>query len=195
MSAYVLVHGGSVDGTVWNGLRPLLEMRGHRVFAPSLSDERTKGLSAHIDEVCSVIKGNGLEGLILVGHSYGGMVITGVADRLSALIARMVYIDAALPDSGQSLFDLFRAAGIDPLCFEGLAPYPPYVEKIVFNPWILATIPKAYIRCTLSVFAPIGLMARNRILSRLDEDHWGYFEIPSDHKPMQSMPERLLEFL
>ncbi len=136
-----------------------------------------------------------MTGMILVGHSYGGMVITGVADRLSALIDRMVYIDAALPDSGQSLFDLFRAGGSDPLSFEGLAPYPSYVEKLIFNPWILATIPNVYLRCTRSVFAAIGLMARDRILSRLDEDRWGYFEIPSDHTPMQSMPGQLLEFL
>jgi pimeloyl-ACP methyl ester carboxylesterase len=195
MSVYVLVHGGSVDGSVWNDVRVLLEARGHRVFAPSLSDERTSDLSAHIAEACSVIADNGLSEIVLVGHSYGGMVITGVADRLSTAIGRMIYIDAALPDSGQSLFDLFRSGGYDPLSFEGLDPYPPYVEKLRFNPETLVKIPKTYIRCSKSIFVMVGQIAADKILPRMKEDNWTYLEIPSDHTPMISMPDKLTELL
>jgi len=195
MSAYVLVHGGSVDGSVWNDVRVLLEARGHRVFTPSLSDERTSDLSAHIAEICAVIADNGLGGIVLVGHSYGGMVITGVADRLPAAIGRMIYIDAALPDSGQSLFDIFRSGGYDPLSFEGLDPYPPYVEKLRFKPGTLAKIPKTYIRCSKSIFAMVGQIAADKILLRMKADHWTYLEIPSDHTPMISMPDKLVEML
>jgi pimeloyl-ACP methyl ester carboxylesterase len=195
MSVYVLVHGGSVDGSVWNNIRVLLEARGHRVFTPSLSDEHTSDLGSHIAEVCSVIEDFGLSEIVLAGHSYGGMVITGVANRLSARISQMIYIDAAIPDPGQSLFDLFRSGGFDPLSFKGLDPYPPYVEKLGFNPEILAKIPKTYIRCTKSDFVMVGEIAKGKIMPRLKEDNWTYLEIPSDHTPMISMPDKLMEIL
>lgn len=195
MSVYVLVHGGSVDGTVWNNIRILLEARGHKVFTPSLSDERTSNLSAHIAEICSVITDNNLSKIILTAHSYGGMVITGVADKLPAAISRMIYIDAALPDSGQSLFDLFTSGGFDPLSFDGLDPYPPYVEKLIFHPAIPAKIPKIYIRCTQSIFTMVGEIAKTKIMPRIKEDNWTYLEIVSDHTPMISMPGKLLDLL
>jgi pimeloyl-ACP methyl ester carboxylesterase len=195
VSAYVLVHGGSADGSIWDPVRVLLESRGNRCLAPSLSDERTGSLSAHTAEVCSVLKGSGLDGIVLVGHSYGGMVITGVADRMPEAIGRLIYVDAALPDPGQSLFDLFRAGGFDPLSFAGLDPYPPYLERLSFRSEVLAGIPKTYIRCTQSVFAGVGEKARDKVMRRMREDNWAYRELTCDHKPMLSVPDRLVEVL
>jgi pimeloyl-ACP methyl ester carboxylesterase len=193
MAAYVLIHGGSVDGSVWKDVGALLRAGGHRVFAPTLSDERTSGLSAHVREVCATIEEAGTDGIVLAGHSYGGMVITGAADRAASRIGRMIYIDAALPEPGQSLFDVLRAAGCVPDSFKGLDPYPPYVEKLFFDPAVLSKIPKLYIRCTRSVFAAVGTHAAATVLRRQEQDNWSYAELAADHSPMISMPGKLVE--
>ena len=93
---------------------PLLEAAGHEVFAPSLPGmaERAAeltpevGLSTHVDDVVSLFDDEGLEGVILVGHSYAGAVITGVAELRPERIARLVYLDAFMPDDGESVMDM-----------------------------------------------------------------------------------------
>ena len=93
---------------------PLLEAAGHVVYAPSLPGmaERAAeltpetGLSMHVDDVVSLLDDEGLEGLMLVGHSYAGAVITGVAELRPERIARLVYLDAFMPDDGESVMDM-----------------------------------------------------------------------------------------
>jgi len=87
--------------------------------------------------------------------NYGGMIITGVAARIAEKIVHLVYIDAALPDPGQSLFDLFVSSGRDPLSFVGLEPAAPYVEKLQFDPEKIRPLKKTYILCNESEFAPV----------------------------------------
>src|SRR5215210_6214703 len=114
MSTYVLVHGAWGGSHVWRQFRPLLQQVGHTVYTPSLTGlgERTHlaspqvNLSSHIEDVSSAIWYEDLTDIILVGHSYGGMVVTGVADRMPERIAHLVYLDAFVPASGQSLFDM-----------------------------------------------------------------------------------------
>ena len=72
-----------------------------------------------------------LDAIILVGHSYGGMIITGVAARMPEKISHLVYIDAAYPESGQSLYDLMLSGGQDPSSYAGFVPDPPYVENCI----------------------------------------------------------------
>jgi pimeloyl-ACP methyl ester carboxylesterase len=126
--------GGLLGGAYWDGTVAALGAHGHRAFAPTLKDEHTTGLSGHIQQIYSLFAGNSLRDVILVGHSYGGMIITGVAAAIPERIRRLVYLDAALPDPGQSLFDLFALAGRDPLSFTGLEPAKAYIEKIEFDP-------------------------------------------------------------
>jgi pimeloyl-ACP methyl ester carboxylesterase len=114
MSTYVLVHGAWGGSFGWRKVRPLLQQAGHQVFTPSLTGlgERAHlatpevNLSTHIQDVYNAIWYEDLSDIILVGHSYGGMVVTGVADRMPERIQHLVYLDAFLPADGQSLYDL-----------------------------------------------------------------------------------------
>lgn len=213
MTDYVLVHGGNMStdgwnklaghddyppggrlgGRIWDSIIPALKARGHRVFAPTLQDENTCGLTGHIEQIGALIAGNHLQEILLAGHSYGGMIITGVADRIPERIRRLVYIDAALPDPGQSLFDLILSGGRDPLSFAGLEPARAYVEKLQFDPERLKPLPKTYIFCTASEFAPVTGLAREKISA--DPEGWTYLELPSSHVPMASRPEKLAKIL
>jgi pimeloyl-ACP methyl ester carboxylesterase len=114
MANYVLVHGGWHGAWCWDKVVPLLQAAGHSVYAPTLTGLGEQaalltpevGLDTHIQDVVNLIEAKDLERVILVGHSYSGMVITGVADRVPSRIAHLVYLDAAIPRDGESLADL-----------------------------------------------------------------------------------------
>jgi pimeloyl-ACP methyl ester carboxylesterase len=114
MATYVLVHGGGHGGWCYQPVARLLRAKGHDVYTPTLTGlgEREHLLSAavdlnmHVTDVVNVIGFEDLRDVILVGHSYGGMVVTGVADRVPDRIANLVYLDAAFPSNGQSLVDV-----------------------------------------------------------------------------------------
>jgi pimeloyl-ACP methyl ester carboxylesterase len=114
MATYVLVHGGGHGGWCYRNVKHLLERAGHEVFAPSLTGlaERSRSLSPdidldfHIDDVVELLRFWDVRDAIVVGHSYGGMVITGVGDRVSDRVGKLVYLDAANPQNGQSLVDV-----------------------------------------------------------------------------------------
>jgi len=192
MITYVLVHGGSVTGHIWDPVSTKLISEGNNVFAPNLYDERVSNLTDHISQVCELISKNNLVEIILVGHSYGGMVITGVASKLSQRIKKLVYIDAALPSSGQSLFDLIKLGGKEPLSFEGLEALPPYIEPLTFDENLLQLIPKCYIRCTRSEFGFVSQLAKDKIAY---DKNWVYMEIETAHNPMRTMPDKVLDIL
>jgi pimeloyl-ACP methyl ester carboxylesterase len=114
MATYVLVHGGGHGGWCYAKVKRLLEADRHEVFAPSLTGlaERSHlvspavDLDMHITDVVEVLRYWDLHDVVLVGHSYGGMVVTGVADRAAERIGKLVYLDAANPTNGQSLVDV-----------------------------------------------------------------------------------------
>ena len=113
MATFVLVHGGGHGGWCWDRLTPLLQAAGHNVFAPTLSglaeraSERTieTNLSTHIADLVAIFDQHKISDAILLGHSYGGMVITGAADRLGGRVSQLVYLDAPHPRSGEALID------------------------------------------------------------------------------------------
>ena len=110
----VLVQGAWGSSASWTPVADVLRGMGHQVFVPSLTGlgERTHlfsgaiNLDTHIADVCGLIEAEGLQEFDLVGHSYGGMVITGVADRYADRIRTLTYLDAFLPENGQSALDL-----------------------------------------------------------------------------------------
>src|SRR4051794_5726158 len=114
MATYVLVHGGGHGGWCYRKVAALLRRAGHDVFTPTLTGlgERSHlvspdvDLDMHIADVVAVLHYDDLREVILVGHSYGGMVITGVADRAADRIGRLVFLDAANPRNGESLLDV-----------------------------------------------------------------------------------------
>jgi pimeloyl-ACP methyl ester carboxylesterase len=114
MTTYVLVHGGGHGGWCYQRVARLLAAEGHAVYTPTLTGlgERAHLLSdavdlgMHIDDIVAVLDYEDLRDVVLVGHSYGGMVITGVADRVPERIGDLVYLDAATPKNGESLVDV-----------------------------------------------------------------------------------------
>jgi pimeloyl-ACP methyl ester carboxylesterase len=114
MAAYVLVHGVFHGQWCWKKLIPLLQAAGHQVFAPSLTGlaERANlltpdvGLSTHIQDIVQVIENNHLDEVILVGHSYGAMVITGAVDQIPDHVGHLVYLDTFVPKDGESMADI-----------------------------------------------------------------------------------------
>ncbi|WP_018504335.1 alpha/beta hydrolase [Parafrankia discariae] len=114
MATYVLVPGGGHGGWCYQLVARLLRAAGHEVYAPTLTGVGERAhlasskvdLDLHIQDIVAVLHYEDLRDVILVGHSYGGMVITGVADRAADRVGRIVYLDAANPMNGQSLVDV-----------------------------------------------------------------------------------------
>lgn len=114
MTTYVLVHGAWHGAWCWRKLTPLLEAAGHRVITPTLTGlgERAEllgpevGLSTHVNDVADAIERADLHDVVLLGHSYGGMVITGAADRVPERIGHLVYLDTFVPRDGESMADV-----------------------------------------------------------------------------------------
>lgn len=109
--SYVLVHGAWHGGWCWGPVKRILEADGETVFAPTLTGlgerahirEPVPSLETHIKDVVALIEAEELSRVVLVGHSYAGMVITAVADRLRAKIDHLVYLDGAVPGDGSDL--------------------------------------------------------------------------------------------
>ena len=132
MATYVLVHGGGHGGWCYQRVARMLRSAGHEVYAPSMTGlaERSHLLGPHVDldlhiqDIVALLHYEDLKDVILVGHSYGGMVITGVADRAADRVGRVVYLDGATPVNGQSLVDV---AG--PI-IEAVRPYGQTVDGV-----------------------------------------------------------------
>ena len=157
MTTFVLVHGGWHGGWCWRKTARRLRDQGHDVFTPTLTGlgERAHLMSAainldtHIQDVANVIDYEDLDDVVLVGHSYGGMIIPGVAERLPGRIASLVYLDAFVPDDGDSLMsltsDVFRPFLLEGASrLGGLASPPVSAEAFSVNPadraWVDAKI-------------------------------------------------------
>ncbi|WP_020423185.1 alpha/beta fold hydrolase [Amycolatopsis sp. ATCC 39116] len=114
MSTFVLVHGAWHGGWVWQRVAPLLRAAGHEVHTPTLTGVSDRahllspsvGLGTHVEDVVALIEAWDLDDVVLVGHSYAGQVITGVADRVPDRVARRVYLDAFVGDDGEAAVDL-----------------------------------------------------------------------------------------
>ncbi len=117
MATFVLVHGTGHGGWCWQKVRPLLRAAGHEVFTPTLSGLSDRShllacdidLRTHITDVANLISYEDLADVVLVGHSYAGMVVTGVAAQAPERLRLLVYLDAYVPDDGQSEADLWPA--------------------------------------------------------------------------------------
>jgi pimeloyl-ACP methyl ester carboxylesterase len=163
---YVLVHGGGHGGWCYQRVARIMRSNGQEVYTPTLTGlgERAHllnpaiDLDSHITDIVKVLEYEDLRNVVLVGHSYGGMVITGVADRAADRIGHLVFLDAATPQNGQSLVDiagpLMTAAraegrtvdgmelvlypGTDPMHFFGVKD-PSLIEwmkpKLTPHPW------------------------------------------------------------
>ena len=172
MSTYVLVHGGAHGGWCYQRVARILRSSGHDVYTPTLTGlgERSHLLSAdvdldlHITDVVGVLHYEDLSAVILVGHSYGGMVITGIADRAPDRIGRLVYLDAANPVNGQSLVDVSGPI------IEAVRPYGRVVDGVEL---VLLPSPDAALLYGVTDPDDLAWMA-----DRLSGHPWKCFEQP-----------------
>ncbi len=139
---YVIVHGAWGGGWDWRGMDSLLTAQGHRVQRVTLTGlgervhlaSRDVGLTTHINDVLNTLSFEQLKDVVLVGHSYGGMVITGVADKTPERIRALIYIDAFLPESGESVL---RLTGD-----QGAAFFSSNTKDgLIVPPWVTAEMP------------------------------------------------------
>jgi pimeloyl-ACP methyl ester carboxylesterase len=172
-------------------------------------------LEMHIKDVLAVIEFEDLRDCILVGHSYGGMVATGVADRVPERVRHLIYLDAFVPENGQSLLDLrgsaSRAAGAPSDVDWLVPPNPPSPDTSqadlawtaprrrpqpvktfsqslqLRNP--TPTFSRSYIYCTRKESDDVFLQFSRRFKSH---PAWGYFEIAASHSPNVTAPEALV---
>jgi pimeloyl-ACP methyl ester carboxylesterase len=122
MATFVLVHGAWHGSWCWKRVRKALQAEGHDVFAPTLTGvgERSHlispqvGLDTHIADVVNLIRWEELTDVVLCGHSYGGAVITGAADRVADRIKALVYLDAFVLGDGQAVYDVLPPEAREP---------------------------------------------------------------------------------
>jgi pimeloyl-ACP methyl ester carboxylesterase len=219
-STYVFVHGAWGGSWDWRQVDSLLTRRGHRVYRPQLTGlgERVHlasadvGLTTHIEDVVNTILWEDLRDVVLVGHSYGGMVITGVADRIPDRIRRLVYLDAFLPDSGDTAFDLAESTGatflrantrdgfiiptwvIDAHAIPRDVPQPlrTFTDTLrLVNP-ASRRIPAIYI-LTIEPGKPPDPF--QRFADRAAARGWAVYQLEADHVPERSAPAALAALL
>jgi len=222
MANYVLVHGAWGGNQSYELTKRDLEAAGHTVIATTLRGLGTRQaelhpgitLTDHIDDVCQQVAEAGFDRFILAGHSYGGMVVTGVAARLGDRIDAICYIDAFLPGDGESLWDItggfehgwyidaqkFTPGLIRPLSApEDFQPVP---QVVGYHPLLTlleavrytgkeAMIPRrAYIFATGYEQTPFP-----RFAEQARAEGWDYHETDCDHFVMQNRPEKTAEVL
>jgi pimeloyl-ACP methyl ester carboxylesterase len=230
MAAFMVIHGAWSAGWAWKKLRPRLRALGHELFTPTCTGlgERAHlvgpeiGLDTHIADMLAVLEYEGLHDVVLVGHSYGGMVATGLADRAAARLSQLVYLDAFVPRHGQSLFDLIPAAARERNLAQARSegegwrlpanPLPPDTDaadvawatprrrmqplKTFSTPVQLTgaveALPRSYIYCTRS--GP-GDVFRPFADSAKASPQWRYFELDASHNPHITMPDTLAALL
>jgi pimeloyl-ACP methyl ester carboxylesterase len=224
----LLCHGAWGGGWSWKKLHPLMQAAGHRLLTPTYTGlgERSHlanpdiGLETHITDIVNVIEYEDLRDIVLLGHSYGGMVATGVADRVGDRINQVIYLDAFVPRDGESLFDLNEA----PQAMRDAAkagdgwrippnPVPPDTPPEDVE-WLKARrvhmpiqcfenrlrlrhgetrLPRSYLYCSRKVPAtdPFAQFAK-----RLKNDSaWRYFEMDASHSPNVTAPDTLMAML
>jgi pimeloyl-ACP methyl ester carboxylesterase len=226
---FVLVHGAWHGGWCWRRVADLLEAKGHKVFTPTLTGlgERSHllragiNVSTHVADVVNVLKWERLSNVVLCGHSYGGLVVSGVAEQMASAIGSIAFLDAFLPESGDSMAELTSQAVRDQL--KAAADHGDLgVPARSAAAFMVNEKDRAWVD-SLCVPQPIGCMtetmsltgARERIAkksyirasaypnpgfdaayARVKADKsWRTYEVPCGHDVMVDMPERHTEIV
>jgi pimeloyl-ACP methyl ester carboxylesterase len=228
MANFVLVHGGWHGGWCWQRVTPFLRGAGHVVYTPTLTGlgERAHlahagiDLAAHVEDVVAVLAWEDLHDVILVGHSYGGMVVAGVAGRVPKRLKHVFYLDAFVPDDGQTLAELLgpeTVAAIRGTAVDGwkALPFPiarfglfeakdiawvepklvPHPMKTILTPVRIAdpaarSVPGSYLYCTQPA---MGLFESSAAKARAAG--WRYHEIATGHDAMVTAPKEVARLL
>lgn len=221
---FVLVHGAWLGGWCWRDVAKILRDAGHRAFTPTLTGlgERSHLLhpdidvELHVSDVVNVIRSEELRGIVLAGHSYGGMVISGVAERLDeGVIASIVYLDALYTDDGECMAD--TSPGFDEVVgtTNPIPPFPasffgydgeiaarvdrlstPHPRKTLFTPLRLTGARERIPRKTYVYATEGGLPGFAQMYERLRADaSWRTETISCQHHMMLDLPADTAEVL
>lgn len=217
----VCVHGAWGGGWQFKPVATLLEATGWQVYRPSLSglgehyQNATPdiGLTTHIDDIVNLILFEDLHDVILLGHSYGGMVITGVADRMPGRIGRLIYLDAFVPENGETVVSYRKPEDppIEPSVKAGLyppawvkpdrppprlvpQPFKTFTEPLVLRNPALAKIPASYILTVDKGRKPED-DTFFRSAERAKARGWPVTIMEADHYPMLLQPEATADLL
>ena len=226
-ATFLVCHGAWGGGFAWKKMHPLMAAAGHRLVTPSYTGlgERAHlanpsiDLETHIEDILNVIKYEDLRDIVLVGHSYGGMVATGVADRARDRVTQLIYIDAFVPGDGQSLLDLNEAdrQRMTDLTSSGawrVAPHPIAADTPQADiAWLTErrvpmpikcfeaklklqngalTLPRSYIYATR--ITPADTFGQFAKMTKNDPA-WRYHEIDASHSPNVTAPDALMAML
>ena len=217
----VSVHGAWAGGWQMAKVAPLLEARGWKVYRPSMSGlgehyntaSTAIGLATHIDDIVNFILFENLHDVILLGHSYGGMVITGVADRIPERISRLVYLDAFLPDDGESALAIRKAGSlnVEAMTRDGfiipswvkpdkLPPKDvPHPLKTLTDPIVLRNPARAKVPATYILTVDEGKKPEDddffRFAERAKARGWPVLILPGGHVPQWYQPEATAQII
>ena len=217
----VIVHGAWGGAWAFKKVEAMLREKGFNVYRPQLTGQGDRvhlarpdiGLATHIDDVVNAILYEDLHDIVLVGHSYGGMVITGVADRVPDRIKRLVYLDAMVPNDGDSVTSMMggRSDWIKQMT-KGDFIVPPWVKpdqppphdvpqalKTFTDPIVLKNEAARKLPATYILTVEKGKEAKDDDFfvqsQRAKERGWPIMQLTSDHNPQWSAPEALVEML
>ncbi|WP_354110706.1 alpha/beta hydrolase [Bradyrhizobium sp. S3.12.5] len=171
MEPYVLVHGAWHTGAEMEAVAAHLRKKGYLVHCPTVAgnnrrDDRAKiGLEDAIGSIVSYIEGNDLRNIRLIGHSYGGMVISGVADRLTDRIRRLVYVNAFVPLDGQCLNDMAPPHYVS--LFDTMAAANNNAVMLPFEIWREAFINDADLDLAKSAYAKLNPHPNNTFTDKI----------------------------
>jgi pimeloyl-ACP methyl ester carboxylesterase len=224
IATFVLVHGGFCGGWIWHDVSSLLRSAGHDVFTPSLTGmgdrvhlaQPDTDLDTHIQDIVMVMSYEDLRDVILVGHSYAGMVITGVAEKVPERLAHIVYFDAFVPQDGQSFFDMVGEEGTAEIRKAADAdgdgwrvPSPDWDSRLTDQPLKTAlqpvrvenanatNLPRTFIHCTQRR-ENMGMpgIPIIRAAKEIKEDKgWRYRELDRGHLAHLEAPREVTELL
>lgn len=216
-TTYVIVHGAWGGSWAFRKVDSLLTARGHLVYRPSLTGlgervhlaSRDVGLETHVMDVVNTLVFEELHDVVLVGHSYGGLVISGVADRVPDRIRHLVYLDALVPEDGESMMTMFDGARFEPMIKDGFivppwvkpeqpipkdVPHPlkTFTDPVRLNNERARKLPATYI---LTVEAGAKEDQFSRFADRAKARGWKVLTMEADHNPQWSAPEALAKLL
>ena len=223
MATYVILHGATAGSWMTRKVARRIRKAGHEIFTPTYTGlgershllNREIGLETHIQDVLNVFHYEKLNDVILVGISYSGMVITAVAEAIPERIGHLVYVDAVVPQDGESMADLCGVqvmAQLDEIvqshgdgwlmpAFNEVEarstdhPIKTFYDKIeVKNPASTA-LPRTYICCTEKSEDSIFTKMLYQMAQRAKDAGWRYRELPTDHFPERDMPDELTALL
>lgn len=222
MATFVIVHGVHDGGWAWREVARKLQVIGHTIFTPTLtgSGERvhlaspTIGLNTHIMDIVNVLRYEQLSEVILVGASYGGAIIMGVAERAPEKLAQLIFLDAFVLEDGEAIVDLYgpemKALATELIHKEDGWHLPidhpvderntdllvrPALQPLRIENPTAARLKHTYVLCTAKPPGDSNIPIMAKCAERAKARGWHYRELATEHYPALTNPEMVADLL